>query len=95
MFFIVLFQTKHGREQLDKVLKKSFVNFYFWGITLKQKDNSLKHFKMANPNSSWAYIREGLLSDDFLHPRFGGLIFGRAYFWRGLLSEFYSTLKFQ
>ena len=34
MFFIVLFQTKHGREQLDKVLKKSIVNFYFWGITL-------------------------------------------------------------
>ena len=34
MFFIVLFKTTHSRKQLDKVLKKSFVNFYFWGITL-------------------------------------------------------------
>ena len=37
MFFIVLFEPTHGREQLDKVLKKSFVKFYFWGITLKAK----------------------------------------------------------
>ena len=34
MFFIVLLESTHGREQLDKILKKSFVNFYFWGITL-------------------------------------------------------------
>ena len=35
MFFVVLFETIiYDREQLDKVLKKSFVNFYFWGITL-------------------------------------------------------------
>ena len=34
MFFIVLFQATHGREQLDEVLRKSFDNFYFWGITL-------------------------------------------------------------
>ena len=35
MLFIVLFETAHGMEKLDKVLKKSFVNFYLCGITLK------------------------------------------------------------
>ena len=41
--------------------------------------------KTANTNSPWAYIREGLLSEGYLHLRFGGLIFGRAYFWGGFL----------
>ena len=45
--------------------------------------------KTVNSNSPWAYIREGLLSEGYLRLRFGGLIFGRAYFWEGLLSEFY------
>ena len=27
--------------------------------------------------------------EGFLHYRFGGLIFGGAYTWRGLFSEFY------
>ena len=34
----------------------------------------------ASTNSPWAYIREGLLSEGFVHLRFGGLIFRRAYF---------------
>ena len=59
---------------------------------LKYEDNSLKQLKTANTNSLWAYIQEGLLSEGYLHLRFGGLSFGRAYFWRGLLSEFYSNL---
>ena len=42
--------------------------------------NSLKQLKTASTNSPWAYIREGLLSEGFLCLRFGGLIFGRAYF---------------
>ena len=45
--------------------------------------------KTASTNSPWAYIREGLFSEEYLRLRFGGLIFGRAYFWGGLLSEFY------
>ena len=45
--------------------------------------------KTPNSNSPWAYIREGLLSEEYLRLRFGGLIFERAYFWEGLLSEFY------
>ena len=35
------------------------------------------------------WIWRGGLTDGFLHYRFGGLIFGRAYTWRGLFSEFY------
>ena len=45
--------------------------------------------KTVSSNSPWAYIREGLLSEGYLRLRFGGLIFGRAYSWEGLLSEFY------
>ena len=37
-----------------------------------------------------AYIWRGDLMKGFLRYEFGGLIFGRAYIWRGLFSEFYS-----
>ena len=40
-----------------------------------------------------AYIRRGDLTEGFLRYEFGGLIFGRAYTWRGLFSEFYGTLS--
>ena len=39
----------------------------------------------SNSNSPWAYIREGLLSEGYLRLRFGGLIFGRAYFEGGVI----------
>ena len=53
--------------------------------SLKHKDFSLKQLNSANPNSPWAYIREGLLSEGFLRLRFGGsfsggFIFGGAYY---------------
>ena len=35
-----------------------------------------------------AYIRRGDLTEGFLRYDFGGLIFGGAYTWRGLFSEF-------
>ena len=38
-----------------------------------------------------AYIRRGVLTEGFLHYDFGGLIFGGAYTWRGLFSDFYGT----
>ena len=53
--------------------------------------NSLKQLETANRNSPWAYIWEGLLSEGFLCLRFRGLIFGRAYFWGEVLSEFYCS----
>ena len=36
-----------------------------------------------------AYIRRGDLTESFLRYEFKGLIFGGAYTWRGLFSEFY------
>ena len=36
-----------------------------------------------------AYIGRGDLTEGFLRYEFGGLIFGGAYTWRGLFSEFY------
>ena len=46
------------------------------------------------PNTSprGAYIWRGDLVEGFLCYWFGGLIFGGAYTWRGLFSEFYSIL---
>ena len=38
-----------------------------------------------------AYIRRGVLTEGFLRYDFGGLIFGEAYTWRGLFSEFYGN----
>ena len=65
---------------------------------LKAQDYSRKQLKTANGNSPWAYIREGLLSEGYLRLRFGGLIFGRAYFFlrggggEGLLPDYYGVL---
>ena len=39
-----------------------------------------------------AYIWRGHLTKGFLSYRFEGLIFGGAYTWKGLFSEFYGTL---
>ena len=36
-----------------------------------------------------AYIGRGDLTEGILRYEFGGLIFGGAYTWRGLFSEFY------
>ena len=42
--------------------------------------------------SPGAYIWRGDLTEGFLRYRFGGLIFGGAYTWRGLFSEFYGII---
>ena len=65
-----------------------FGGAYYWKEFCFSKWVGLDN-KTASTNSSWAYIWEGLLSEGFLGLRFGGLIFGRAYFLVGLLSEFY------
>ena len=44
-------------------------------------------FQLQAPGG--AYTWRGDLTEAFLYYRFGGLIFGRAYAWRGLFSEFY------
>ena len=45
------------------------------------------NFPSTNPRG--AYIWRGDLTEDFLGYPFAGLIFGAAYTWRGLFSEFY------
>ena len=45
------------------------------------------NFPSTSPRG--AYIWRGDLTEGFLRYRFGGLIFGGAYTWRGLFSEFY------
>ena len=52
-------------------------------------------FKGNFPSTSsrGAYIWRGDLTEGFLRYRFGGLIFGGAYTWRGLFSEFYGNLS--
>ena len=40
-----------------------------------------------------AYIWRGELTEGFLRYEFGGLIFGGAYSWRVLFSEFYGISK--
>ena len=48
-------------------------------------------FKDNFPSTSHrgAYIWRGYLTEGFLRYQFGGLVFGGAYAWRGLSSEFY------
>ena len=47
------------------------------------------NFPSTSPRG--AYIWRGDLTEGFLRYRFGGLIFGGAYTWRGLFSEFYGN----
>ena len=56
-----------------------FGGAYYWKECCVSKRVGLDN-KTASTNSPWAYIWEGLLSEGFLRLRFGGLIFGRAYF---------------
>jgi len=50
-------------------------------------------FEGSFPSTSprGAYIWRGDLTEGFCVTGFGGLIFGGAYTWRGLFSEFYGT----
>ena len=41
----------------------------------------------------WGLYLEGDLTNGFLGYEFWGLIFGGAYTWRGLFSEFYGILN--
>ena len=47
--------------------------------------------KIPSTSSPGAYIQRGDLTVGFLPYNFGGLIFGGAYTWRGLFSEFYGN----
>ena len=51
------------------------------------------NFQVQAPGG--AYIRRGDLTEGFLRYDFEGLIFGGAYTWRGLFSEFYGIYLLQ
>ena len=52
---------------------------------------SMDPWSMFCPHpAAGAYIWRGNLMDGFLRYRIGRLIYGGAYTWRGLFSEFYS-----
>ena len=55
---------------------------------LKHEDNSLKQLTLK-VHGLTVYLGGLIIGRINLRLKFGGLIFGRAYFWRGLLSEFY------
>ena len=59
-----------------------FGRAYYWTEFCVSKWVELDN-KRASTNSPWAYIWEGLLPEGFLRLRFGGLIFGRTYFFWG------------
>ena len=74
----------------------NFRGAYYWKefcipkLVWLDNKNSLKQ-RALTVHGLITIIREGLLSEGFLRLRFGGLIFGRAYFLGGLLSEFYGN----
>ena len=47
------------------------------------------NFPSTSPRG--AYIWKGDLMEGFLRHRFGGLIYGGAYTWRGIFSKFYGN----
>ena len=49
--------------------------------------------KIPSTSPPGAYIRRDDLTEGFLRYDFGGLIFGGAYSWRGLFSEFYGIFS--
>ena len=49
--------------------------------------------KQPPPPGGGLYLEGRFNGGFFLRYRFGGLIFGGAYTWRGLFSEFYGMLK--
>ena len=63
---------------------RKFTNFALFYFVFEGK------FQVQAPRG--AYIRRGDLTEGFLRYDFGGLIFGGAYTWRGLFSEFYGIL---
>jgi len=50
---------------------------------------AISKYKPPGGGAGGAYIRRCDLKEGFWRYGFGGLIFGGAYTWRGLFSEFY------
>ena len=68
-------------DLVSLIVRGKFTVFAFFYFVFE--DN----FPSTSPRG--AYIWRGDLTEGFLRYRFGGLIFGGSYTWRGLFSEFY------
>ena len=68
------------------IVESKFIVFAFFYVVFEGNFPS-----QAPPGGGGGYIRRGDLTESFLCYLFGGLIFGGAYTWRGLFSEFYGT----
>ena len=55
--------------------------------------SNFSKYKPPPPRGGGLYLEGRFNGGFFLRYRFGGLIFGGAYTWRGLFSEFYGMLK--
>ena len=65
----------------SRIVGSKFTMFAFFSFVFEG------NFPSKSPRG--ASIWRGDLTDGFLRYRIGGLIFGGAYTWRGLFSEFY------
>ena len=78
---------RHLRLQIDwasLIVRSKFTVFALFYFVFEG------NFPSTSPRG--AYIWRGDLTEGFLRYQFGGLIFGGAYTWRGLFSEFYGSL---
>ena len=66
-------------------MERKFIIFALFYFVFESK------FHVQAPRG--AYIRRGDLTKGFLRYDFEGLIFGGAYRWRGLFSEFYGIFS--
>ena len=66
-------------------MERKFIIFALFYFVFESK------FHVQAPRG--AYIRTGDLTKGFLRYHFEGLIFGGAYRWRGLFSEFYGIFS--
>ena len=83
-FFKGLSTERNLRLQIDRaslIARSKFTVFALFYFVFEG------NFPSTSPRG--AYIWRGDLTEGFLRHQFGGLIFGGAYTWRGLFSEFY------
>ena len=84
-FWLQSFCTRNRSLRNTNIYVFYTVHFLLWFIL------NLRVISKYKPVGT--YIWRGDLTDGFLFYEFGGLIFGGAYTWRSLFSEFYDILS--
>ena len=81
---ILHYKTDWVSLQFEGKFKKHVLPYRFCLVSLR----AISKYKPTG-----AYVWRGDLMEGFLPYDFGGLIFGGAYTWRGLFSEFYRNCR--